>query len=163
MVFQALAQGRGFCDATGAQWARSQLMRMAVLLIAAACSTASPCFAEGNHLLCPALVSETIGDKVTILEDALQLYVDEKGHRVVFEGSLLRRGTLSFRTTQFSRKLITADVSDKTAGAYFDAPARSGYLRLDRKKGLLVLGMYLQPTGTVIETAMCQQRARPIS
>lgn len=138
-------------------------MRMGILLIGAVCSTVSPCFAEGRHLFCPALVSETIGDTTTILEDGLRLYLDETGQNIVFEGSLLRRGILTFRTTQFSKKLITAEVTDKRAGSYFDAPAKSGYLRLNREKGVLVLGMNLLPKGVVIETAICERASKPNS
>jgi hypothetical protein len=138
-------------------------MRMAMLLVGAGCLAASPCFAGGRHLLCPAQVSQTIGDATTILEDGLRLYLDETRQNIVFEGSLLRRGSLSFKTTLFSHKLITANVTDKALVSYFDPPVKSGYLRLNRAKGALVLGAYLLPKGVVIETATCERVSRPNS
>jgi hypothetical protein len=139
-------------------------MRMAILLTGAICSTASPGMAEGQHLSCAAQVSETINGATRIFPDTLQLYLDQTGKRIVFEASPARGGNLSFKTTGFSNRLVSADVTDRTSfGSYFDAPAESGFLRFDRAKHALVLGMYLLPKGIAIETATCEDAPKPTS
>jgi len=55
-------------------------------------------------------------------------------------------------------------VADRTEfGSYFDAPSGSGFLRFDRIKRALVLGMYLSPKGIAIETAICEDASKPTS
>jgi hypothetical protein len=139
-------------------------MRTAILVMVAVFLAASPCLAKGQHLSCPAQVSETVGGATTISKDTLQLYLDQARKRIVFETSSLRGGKLSFKTTAFSNKLISADVADRTEfGSYFDAPSESGFLRFDRIKRTLVLGMYLSPKGIAIETAICEDASKPTS